>query len=195
MHPSNAWLRASLRLWTRRLRYRKGRLAAARRVGAQQRIEHWNRLVDKAAYVVHRRQAQLAARRPLRERAYRVAATLVGVMEHGGNNMGETVTKIIRANGGEGPEPWCGDFQAYCYRHAGSKAVTRAWAAVRPALDLSRPPPCGAARQSFCAGVQFSFGKMREVMPMSPEKALAVWCATLGELAFQPKRPIASRWP
>ena len=52
-------------------------------------------------------------------------------MEHGGNNMGETVTKIIRANGGEGPEPWCGDFQAYCYRHAGSKAVTRAWAAVR----------------------------------------------------------------
>jgi hypothetical protein len=40
------------------------------------------------------------------------------------------VTKIIRENGGGGPEPWCGDFVAYCYRHAGSKTVQRAWAAA-----------------------------------------------------------------
>lgn len=67
---------------------------------------------------------------PLRVRAYNVAHTLIGVMEHGGNNVGEQVTKIIRENGGSGPEPWCGDFVAYCYRHAGSKRVTRSWAAV-----------------------------------------------------------------
>jgi len=56
---------------------------------------------------------------------------LVGVMEVGGNNAGSKVTEIIRANGGTGPEPWCGDFVAYCYRLSGSKAVTRNWAAVR----------------------------------------------------------------
>ena len=67
----------------------------------------------------------------LGERAYRVAAGLVGVMEVGGNNAGAKVTEIIRANGGTGPEPWCGDFVAYCYRLSGSKAVTRNWAAVR----------------------------------------------------------------
>jgi hypothetical protein len=72
-------------------------------------------------------------RRPRRlgERAYRTASRLVGVMEVGGNNSGPIVTSIIRANGGSGPEPWCGDFVAHCYRIAGSKSVTRAWAAVR----------------------------------------------------------------
>lgn len=72
-----------------------------------------------------------AAKQPLREKAYKVASGLVGVMEQGGNNMGPMVSKIIRANGGTGPEPWCGDFMAYCYRLAGSKRVTRSWAAVR----------------------------------------------------------------
>jgi hypothetical protein len=72
-----------------------------------------------------------------RERAYRVAAGLVGVMETGGNNQGAMVMRIIRANGGTAPEPWCGDFVAYCYRLAGSKAVTRQWAAVRFLRGLS----------------------------------------------------------
>lgn len=130
MHPSTAYLRASLRLWTRRLVFRKKRLAAAERVGAKQRVEHWHRLVDKAAWHVDKRRAQIHARRPLRLRALDHARALIGVMEHGGNNAGAMVSKIIRANGGSGPEPWCGDFQAYVYRLAGSKAVTRAWAAV-----------------------------------------------------------------
>ena len=52
-------------------------------------------------------------------------------MERGGNNQGERVMELIRANGGTGPEPWCGDFVAWCYRTAGSRAVTRSWAAVR----------------------------------------------------------------
>lgn len=67
----------------------------------------------------------------LQQRALKEARDLVGVMEQGGNNSGPKVLEIIRANGGTGPEPWCGDFVAYCYKRAGSKAVTRSWAAVR----------------------------------------------------------------
>jgi hypothetical protein len=66
----------------------------------------------------------------LRERAYVVASGLIGVMEQGGNNAGSMVSKIIQANGGSGPEPWCGDFVAYCYRNAGSQGVDRNWASV-----------------------------------------------------------------
>jgi hypothetical protein len=67
----------------------------------------------------------------LQKRALRAADALVGVMEQGGNNTGPMVNKIITANGGDIGEPWCGDFIAYCYRQAGSKAVTRSWASVR----------------------------------------------------------------
>lgn len=67
---------------------------------------------------------------PLRERAYRIARTLEGVSEEGGNNTGKVVDKIILSNGGYIGEPWCGDAMAYCYRNAGSKAVTRSWASV-----------------------------------------------------------------
>jgi hypothetical protein len=67
----------------------------------------------------------------LRQRALDEAKQLIGVMEQGGNNQGKKVMEIIRANGGTGPEAWCGDFVAYCYRKAGSATVTRPWAAVR----------------------------------------------------------------
>lgn len=67
---------------------------------------------------------------PLRLRALHVAETLIGVMEHGGNNAGPMVAKIIHENGGVIGEPWCGDFDAYCYRHAGSRAVQRGWAST-----------------------------------------------------------------
>jgi uncharacterized protein (TIGR02594 family) len=67
----------------------------------------------------------------LQDRALTEARQLVGVMEMGGNNNGPKVMEIIRANGGTGPEPWCGDFVAYCYKRAGSKVVSRSWAAVR----------------------------------------------------------------
>ncbi len=73
----------------------------------------------------------------LRLRAHAEARKLIGVMEVGGNNRGKTVMAIIRANGGPGPEPWCGDFVAWCYRKAGSKSVTRGWAAVRQYLPLT----------------------------------------------------------
>lgn len=67
---------------------------------------------------------------PLRLKAHAEMVKLIGVMEQGGNNMGPMVMTIIRANGGPGPEPWCGDTQAYVYRKAGSQAVDRSWASV-----------------------------------------------------------------
>lgn len=69
----------------------------------------------------------------LAERAYGNAVNLLGVMEVGGNNTGPMVDRIIKANGGLGPEPWCGDGAAYCYRLAGSdivKGPNRLWAYV-----------------------------------------------------------------
>lgn len=68
----------------------------------------------------------------LRLRAYAEAKHMLDldVRESGGNNRGSTVTEIIKANNGPGPEAWCGDFMAWCYRKAGSKAVTRSWASV-----------------------------------------------------------------
>lgn len=71
------------------------------------------------------------AKQKLRLKALAHAKSQVGVMEHGGNNQGAKVLRFIRKNGGTGPEPWCGDFMAWCYRRAGSKVVQRGWAAVR----------------------------------------------------------------
>lgn len=108
-----------------RLAYREAKATRAHRLRVYRRARaHRNDL--KALYLA----AKQAASLPTRLRALRVAESLVGVMEQGGNNQGPTVSKIIRANGGTGPEPWCGDFVAYCYRLAGSRAVTRAWASV-----------------------------------------------------------------
>ena len=136
MHPSTAWLRASLRLWKRRQAYRYRRLAAAKRSGNQKRIAHWHRLVDKASYEVGRRRVQLAARRPLRERAADIMEKWArqGVHEVGGNNVGKAVERIIREGGGTKGDPWCGWAVAAAYREAGSKTVTRAWGYV-PTLE------------------------------------------------------------
>jgi hypothetical protein len=92
----------------------------------------------------------------LRERAYTVACGLTGIMEKGGNNMGDMVGRIIRANGGSGPEPWCGDFVAYCYVNAGSKGVERRWASVR---ELGTDPDVhGVGTPERGDLVRFTFG-------------------------------------
>ena len=122
-------LQRSLAKWQRREAYRRSKWKAAKK-GTRARAKWFARLKEAKAMVA-RREKQLAAARPLRLRALDVAEGLIGVMEQGGNNRGAKVTEIIRANGGAGPEPWCGDFVAWCYRHAGSKSVVRAWAAVR----------------------------------------------------------------
>jgi hypothetical protein len=128
--PNQAFLRMSLASWRRKHAYRQRKLDIAHAKNDQESIAKWHTLLQKAGVIVRKREAQLDRLAPLRDRAYRVAAGLVGVMEHGGNNAGAMVTKIIKANGGTGPEAWCGDFVAYCYRLAGSRRVSRAWAQV-----------------------------------------------------------------
>jgi len=92
--------------------------------GHQRKAGEHGRAMRKLAALIKRRT-------PLRVKAFEHAEALIGVMEQGGNNAGPIVAKIIQANGGLVGEPWCGDFVAYCYRLAGSKSVTRSWAAVR----------------------------------------------------------------
>ena len=134
---TTAALRASRALWLRRERYRyrkwvfyrdKSKRPIAERTELRRK---WWRLYEQARRMRVRRDRQIAAKTPLRVKALAEAKKLIGVMEVGGNNMGAKVLEIIRANGGTGPEPWCGDFVAWCYRRAGSKVVQRAWAAVR----------------------------------------------------------------
>lgn len=124
-------LQASLRLWQRRHKYRQRKLDLAHKRNDQVAIDKWHSLLVKAGKMMARRRAQLTPDPPLRLRAYAVAESLIGVMEQGGNNSGPMVSRIIRENGGTGPEAWCGDTQAYCYRHAGSHSVSRPWASVR----------------------------------------------------------------
>lgn len=104
---SKRQLLVSLRLWTRRHAYRQRRLDRAHAANDAKRIEHWHGSLEEAGAMMNRRRKQLAELRPLRLRAYDVAEGLVGVMEQGSNNAGPMVSKIIRANGGIGPEPWC----------------------------------------------------------------------------------------
>lgn len=125
-------LRASLALWRRRHAYRQKRLDAAHVRNDAKAIKHWHRLLTEAGRMIERRVVQLGAKAPLRERAWREMQTLINekVQEHGGNNRGRDVERIIRANGGTPGEPWCGDTVAYVYLRAGAKSVVRAWASV-----------------------------------------------------------------
>lgn len=122
--------RRSLKVWERRLDYRRERRAYWKRRGDKDKVAKWDRLVRHAAYKVSLRRRQLV---PLGARALGHAEDLIGVMEVGGNNAGPAVAKIIRGAGGSPKDhpPWCGYFAAYCYTLAGSKLVDWRWAAVR----------------------------------------------------------------
>jgi hypothetical protein len=154
---SRAALKTSLALWHRRVAYRKRRLAVAQKAGHAdgrltgaevKRIDKWKGLLSKAQATVVRREKQIVAKAPLRERAWNQMQVLVDekVVEVGGNNRGKVVEQIIRANGGTPGEPWCGDTVAYCYLKAGAKSVVRAWASVAQLerlLALVRFPSLG----------------------------------------------------
>lgn len=129
---------ASLRSWERKLKYRRKERAKIRHDAGDlvtheeaAHVKKWDRLIAEAEHMVSLRRKQIADDRPLRLKALAEVNKLVGIMEVGGNNMGRAVLEIIRANGGTGPEAWCGDLVAYVYRKAGSKVVQRGWAAVR----------------------------------------------------------------
>lgn len=137
-----AFLRRSLAKWRRRVAYRAAKLADARKTGHADaklssaevaRINKWKRNLDEAQKMVAVREKQLAAKTPLREKAWAQMQAFIDakVTEQGGNNHGREVEAIIRANGGTPGEPWCGDTVAACYLKAGARSVTRAWASVR----------------------------------------------------------------
>lgn len=117
-----------LKVWRWRLQYRRRALSRARRSGNKKRIAY---LRKKIAFAERKVAFWTRKALPMRLRALDAAEALVGVMEVGGNNRGPMVEKIIHSNDGAVGEPWCGDFVAYCYRQAGSKAVTRSWASVQ----------------------------------------------------------------
>lgn len=137
---TKAALKTQIALWERRLNYRTRKLARVRKIAHNSgtvtnaeaaHIHKWEKLANESIHELKLLRKKLKNKKPLRTRALNQAEKLVGVMEVGGNNMGPKVLEIIRANGGHGPEPWCGDFVAWVYRHAGSKVVQRGWAAVR----------------------------------------------------------------
>lgn len=99
----------------------------------------------------------VAAYDHLRVVALSNARSLIGIMEHGGNNQGEAVMQIIRENGGTSPEPWCGNFCAKVYRDAGSNSVTRAWAAVRLLGGLAGLKVVGKRKGAAGDLIRFTF--------------------------------------
>lgn len=138
-------LLALLRTWKARRATRRARLAAVKRQRAslhprtkltparkRHELRKWVYSVRQANRTILAINEAIAWKRmPMRARALAVARDQLGVLERGGNNRGPEVEAIIRANGGVPGEPWCADFDAFCYRKAGSRAVQRAWAAVR----------------------------------------------------------------
>ena len=115
---------------------RTAKRTALRKLRSKRLAAEWKHAAAKRATDKARKSAKT-----LGEKAWAAAGTQLGVMESGGNNMGVPFTRYQKPNGATGPEPWCGDFVAWCYRQAGSKSVARRWAAVRlilPGTGLSR---------------------------------------------------------
>lgn len=121
------------RVWARRERSRLAKIRTLKGEGASKAtIAEWETKRRKATKTKQAFGAAIVWKRmPLRLRALKVARAHLGIREEGGNNQGADVMAIIRENGGTGPEAWCGDFVAHCYRIAGSASVTRLWAGVR----------------------------------------------------------------
>lgn len=158
---SRAALRASRALWRRRERYRQRKFQFYRDKSKRPRLEReqlerkWQLSYDQARAERIHRDRQIKAARPLHERALDEATKLIGIMEVGGNNVGEQVSALIREGGGIPGQAWCGWFQAVCYKRAGSKAVTWQWGSVRlyvPLAGISRtrnPEPGDPVRFTF----------------------------------------------
>lgn len=160
---SRAELVALRQTWKARRARRRARLARVARIRTSLQpptrvtpkqklaaLRRWRGRVEQADRAIAAIDAALAWKRlPLRMRALSVARAHLGIREVGGNNRGPQVDEIIRDNGGTGPEPWCGDFVARCYRWAGSSAVQRGWAAVRNLGRLAGMRPLAGVRSAL----------------------------------------------
>lgn len=153
---SVAQLKASLALWTRRLRDRRDALALARREAASgaggatpgvvtaseaTRIRKWRSNVAEAERNVNRRRRQIAAKKPRpssRGKAVAWAAARVGTTERpAGSNRGPTIDQWQRAFGFRGA-PWCGLMVGNALRAGGVRGVTSRIASVALIEDDAR---------------------------------------------------------
>jgi hypothetical protein len=118
----------------------------------------WNRKLRAAETALKALNAELEAARKtqgLAARALVEAGRLVGVMEHGSNNRGAKVEEIIRYAGGVVPEPWCVDFNIWCYGHAGSTIVRRGYTRAVRYMDVAGVDPTSQPRPGDM--VRFTF--------------------------------------
>jgi hypothetical protein len=132
--------------------------ARARRRFRSKKARHWTeKLVESQKRVTQLEQELEAAKNAdIGARALMEAGRLVGVMESGGNNRGPVVEKITRYALGTVGEPWCVNFNIWCYGHAGSQFVkpgyTRAVRYMFPhdgLIQTSSPRPGDMVRFSF----------------------------------------------
>jgi len=124
-------LRASLANWKGKVRYRQGKAERHAAKGNKRRAaSRWHRLAVEAREMVRRRTRQLDRLSDLRERALTEARKDVGLMEHGGNNRGKRLERLVHYIGGAVGAPWCGYAVAAWYRRAGSKYAGSVWGYV-----------------------------------------------------------------
>lgn len=106
---SRSALKASLRLWRRRLAYRERRLRVSERHHRPNSVAKWRKHAERAQLMVKRRERQLRVNKPMREKAASIMVNWAHepVREQGGNNRGPRVDGIIKLAGGTPGEPWC----------------------------------------------------------------------------------------
>lgn len=173
---TSAQLKMSLALWTRRLTYRRGKLAQARREAASgaggatpgvitateaARIRKWRSNVAEAERIVNRRRDQIAARRPkpkvsARAKALSEFARYIGVTERPAYSNGNSANiSRWQARFGFGRVPYCGIAIAEMLSRAGVRGVTSRLASVALIEDDARAgrAPFGRGWTSARTGV------------------------------------------
>lgn len=148
---STRWLKASLAQWLRKLTYRRGQLAIARRearrgsgvITAEEaaRIRKWKANVAEAERNVAKRRREIRARAPKpssRGSAVAWANARVGITERpAGSNRGPQIDAWQSAFGFRGVA-WCGLMVGNALRAAGVKGVTSRIASVALIEDDAR---------------------------------------------------------
>ncbi len=150
---STVALKASLALWTRRLKYRRARHRFYHHKSKNPRRDRlaakWHGKVGYAETMVSRRRKELAARKPrpaawgakpsARGKAVGWAKARVGIVEKpSGSNGNPANISRWQASLGFGRVPWCGIFCAKALQAAGVRGVSSRLASVALVEDDAR---------------------------------------------------------
>ncbi len=143
---STVALKASLALWTRRLKYRRARHRFYHHKSKNPRRDRlaakWHGKVGYAETMVSRRRKELAARKPkpsARGKAVGWAKARVGIVENPpGSNGNPANISRWQASLGFGRVPWCGIACAKALQAAGVRGVTSRLASVALVEDDAR---------------------------------------------------------